>query len=249
MAKRGIDMLPLLDVFMVVLFVFATIQEQQLDSSTRERDEATAALAAATEAQVTLEEQLEGATREAEQAEAKVEASDARERSVRAERDELREACGPRQPGGPVCPAADPARKAAAEVVAVHARLLGKLAVFEVQLEGVPDLETGKLRTRCCYRADPPDGDWQACGEVPGEELERAAWLEAGADGLVDGLAETDGSAAVVLLSQDAGAKFLVSDDLADLLRERFPDHRVYDDGTRVSAGHCPVVAAPGGPG
>ena len=30
MARRNLDMLPLLDVFMVVLFVFATIQEGEL---------------------------------------------------------------------------------------------------------------------------------------------------------------------------------------------------------------------------
>jgi biopolymer transport protein ExbD len=54
MAKRGIDMLPLLDVFMVVLFVFATIQEGQLDDTTSQLEQAenarlAAELTAATE--------------------------------------------------------------------------------------------------------------------------------------------------------------------------------------------------------
>jgi hypothetical protein len=40
MAKRSIDMLPLLDVFMVVLFVFATIQEGQLDDTSSQLEQA-----------------------------------------------------------------------------------------------------------------------------------------------------------------------------------------------------------------
>ena len=35
-ARPRLDLLPLLDVFMVVLFVFATIQEKQLDETQRD---------------------------------------------------------------------------------------------------------------------------------------------------------------------------------------------------------------------
>jgi hypothetical protein len=241
MAKRGIDMLPLLDVFMVVLFVFATIQEQQLDSSAQELDDATTALATAEEVNAVLIEQLAAMSVELAGAEAAASARSEGEAKLREQLDEYLGECGPRQPGGPACPAANSVAKTAAEVVATHQRLLSKLAVFEIQLDGEPDLETGKLRTRCCYRAQPPEGAWQACGEVPSDALERRAWLDAGADGLVDGLADTDGSAAVVLLSQDRGAKFMVSDDLADLLRARFPDHRIYADGSSEARGRCPV--------
>ena len=39
MARHRLDLLPLLDVFMVVLFVFATIQEQRLGDSTRDAEQ------------------------------------------------------------------------------------------------------------------------------------------------------------------------------------------------------------------
>jgi hypothetical protein len=243
-AKRGIDMLPLLDVFMVVLFVFATIQEQQLDSSAQELADATAALAAAEAAQATLIDLLAASTIELGGANASMAAMREREAKLRAQLDEYVQECGPRQQGGPACPAANTEAAAAAEVVATHQRLLSRLAVFEIQLDGDPDLDTGELRTRCCYRAEPPEGAWRSCGQVPSDRLERSAWLEAGADGLVDGLADTQGSVAVVLLSQDRGARFLASDDLAVLLRQRFPDHRVYDDGSSETRGRCPDGAA-----
>ena len=244
MARRGIDMLPLLDVFMVVLFVFATIQEQQLDTSTQELDEARAALA------VAEAEQLAAQTL-ASQLDAELSSLEARSRQQTREVEALSERveeyereCGPRRLDGPACPAAalNPNATAQLDMAALHERLLDNVAVFEVELEGDPDFTTGKIRNRCCYRADPPTGIWRGCGVVPSEAIEQLGWLDDGAQGLVDGLSRTRGGNAVVMLSQGGLARYRISNDLAELLRERFPDHRVYDDGMVSGPPDCPLL-------
>lgn len=238
MARRGIDMLPLLDVFMVVLFVFATIQETQLDDSTQALDEAQQALARATEQRDQQAERIEQLDDQVTQLE--------RQAARVAELEELvsqyEAECGPRKPGGPVCPPAaiNPDAKAQVEMAALHERLLDNIAVFEVDIEGVPDLSTGELHNRCCFRASPPNGAWRSCGEVPNEELERVTWLDDGADGLLEGLGRTHGGNAVVLLRQGEDARYRVSNDLAELLRERMPSHRIYDDGSNAGPARCP---------
>ncbi|MCA9684555.1 MAG: hypothetical protein KC457_20385, partial [Myxococcales bacterium] len=92
-------MLPLLDVFMVVLFVFATIQESQLDATTSERDSAAAELSAA-------EAALELAEDEAEAQGARADAAETRRQALAEEIEAYERACGPTRPGGPRCPAA-----------------------------------------------------------------------------------------------------------------------------------------------
>ena len=229
--KRSLDLLPLLDVFMVVLFVFATIQEGELDDSEQQNEtlEAKAAAAeakakAATEllerVEAELEAELEVQTREA-----------ARASMLDAENQQFRQACGPRQPGGDLCPAANAEAKQLAELTDVQQRMLGAIAVFEVEIGGKADLDTGKLLERCCYRSDPPDGEWSSCGDLPRTRQDRQDWFDAGADGLREALRETREGGAIVLLRQSELASHNAGSDLAELLRARLPDHYVYDDG------------------
>jgi hypothetical protein len=227
MAKRGIDMLPLLDVFMVVLFVFATIQEQQLEDSVHEVDE--------------LHEALDETTRERDHQAERLTEHAARERELDQLLDRYELACGPRTPEGPVCPTAslDPDAQAQAAMAALHERLLDNIAVFEVDIEGMPDLATRELHNRCCYRADPPRGEWRSCGEVPTQEADMRTWLDDGADNLLEGLSRTRGGNAVVLLRQGLSVRYRLSNDLAELLRERMPNHRIYDDGTNAGPPRC----------
>lgn len=237
-------MLPLLDVFMVVLFVFATIQEQQLDSSVQELDDTSAALA---EARAEAERQADRAAQLEDQLtrlEVQTDAQAQTEEQLRDRVEQYEQECGPARPGGPACPAAavNPNAKAQAAMAALHERLLDNVAVFEVELEGEPDMTTGKVTNLCCYRPDPPSGAWKSCGEVPTDEADQRAWLDDGADGLVDGLSRTRGGNAVVLLRQGNWARYRLSNDLAELLRDRFPSHRVYDDGTTAGALECPLL-------
>src|SRR5690242_18541988 len=111
MAKRSIDMLPLLDIFMVVLFVFATIQEGQLDDTTALLEEAENAKL---DAEITAAtESVRAAAMSAEHA---------------AQITEYELVCGPRVPDGPLCPAADESTRKLAEVAAVHEQLLSHIA-------------------------------------------------------------------------------------------------------------------------
>ncbi|HVI02458.1 MAG TPA: hypothetical protein VM869_27310 [Enhygromyxa sp.] len=238
MARRGIDMLPLLDVFMVVLFVFATIQETQLDDSVHALDEAQQALARATEERDQQAERIEDLDEQV----TSLERQAARVAELEELLSQYEAECGPRKPTGPVCPPAsiNPDAKTQAEMAALHERLLDNIAVFEVDIEGVPDLATGELRNRCCYRASPPNGTWRSCGQVPTDGTELVTWLDDGADGLVEGLGRTHGGNAVVLLRQGEEARYRVSNDLAELLRERMPSHRIYDDGINAGPPRCP---------
>lgn len=226
MAKRSIDMLPLLDVFMVVLFVFATIQEGQLDDSAalleqaenaRLAAEVTAATESARAAALSLEHASQVAAYE--------------------------QACGPRVANGPLCPAADDDTRELAEVAAVHEQLLTHVAVFEVEIAG--ELQPNQIVDHCCVRIDPPKGEWQRCGVIPAGEQQRADWFDDGGEGLRDILRETRDGYAIVLLKQDLSASYQVSKDFAWLLQERLRDHYVYDNGVSNRALSCPLLPRP----
>jgi len=237
-------MLPLLDVFMVVLFVFATIQEQQIDSSTHELDALSETVTQLTHERDQQTERVEQLADELAELETRSRQQAARERELEQLVEAYEQECGPRRPNGPVCPTAavNPDAKAQAAMAALHERLLDNVAVFEVEVEGQGDLATGKLRNHCCYRADPPDGEWRRCGEIPSDAIEQVAWIDDGADGLIDGLSRTRGGNAVVLLRQGTLARYRISNDLAELLRERMPSHRIYDDGASAGPLRCPLL-------
>ena len=114
--------------------------------------------------------------------------------------------------------------------------------MFEIEIEGRSDLEANVLRNRCCVRADPPTGEWLACGEVPGDPDTRETWLDDGGEGLLATLRRTRSGNAIVLLRQGGRARFRLSNDLAELLRARLPEHRIYDDGLSREALRCPLL-------
>lgn len=231
MARRSIDMLPLLDVFMVVLFVFATMREQELDASVgREqelRDELAATRSQLADAQRRAEEAAahEGgeAARVAEQ-----EAAQWREKAERAREalQALREQTEATAPGEDV-----------ARHQEVYRRLLDHFTVYEIEIAG---LETdGAIVNRCCYRIDVQHG-WRACGEVPAAASDRVAWLDAGGGGLLDALRKTKGGNALTIVRQDEIATHRVAAKLGDLLRDRFDRHEIYAGTTSPTAIECP---------
>lgn len=240
--KRPIDMLPLLDVFMVVLFVFATIQEQQLDSSAQELDDTSEALATAAAEREQQAAQIEALETELERVRDRSDQQSKREDQLSERVEAYEQVCGPQQPGGSVCPPAEvnPDARAQAAMASLHERLLDNVAVFEIEIGGEPDLQTGKIRNLCCYRADPPTGVWQDCGEMPSDADLQVRWMADGADGLARGLGRTRGGKAIVLLRQGNDASWRVSNDLAELLRERMPNARIYDDGATAGPFECP---------
>jgi hypothetical protein len=226
MAKRSIDMLPLLDIFMVVLFVFATIQEGQLDDTTTLLAEAENARLAA---------EVTAATESARAAVLSAELS--------AELAAYEQECGPRVADGPLCPAADPDTRQLIEVAQVHGQLLSHIAVFELEIAG--EAHPNQILDHCCVRADPPRGEWRRCGVIPAGEQPRADWFDDGGDGLRDVLRETRDGYAIVLLEQDLAASYQVSKDLARLLHERLRGHYVYDNGVSNDGLSCPLLPKP----
>jgi hypothetical protein len=214
-------MLPLLDVFVVVLFVFATIQEQKLDSSVKQVEEL----------QAELEARAEPPPKDAE--------AEARERELEAKLEQYEQACGPRGPDDPLCPAATPEGTELAERRQLDDRLMENVAVFEIELQGLPNLETDRTQIRCCFRADPPRGPWRSCGELPTASQARSDWFDGGAEGLRDALRQTKDGFAIVMVSQDDAAGLNRTMDLNSLLRDRLDTHHVYDLGVVETLG-CP---------
>lgn len=243
MRKRNLDMLPLLDVFMVVLFVFATIQEGELDSTVREVDELKAQLleAQAMAAAESARAAMQGAELEL-QAQQKDQAA-----QLEAELADYQRACGPRRPGDPLCPAADAEAREQAEVAVMQEQLLSNIAVFQIEIAGEVDLESGRVINHCCFRADPPQGEWQRCGAVPSAKAEQSDWFDEGADGLREQLRQTRDGYAIILLQQDLPARYQLTKDFSQLLSSRLREHYVYDNGVTTDPLQCPLLPGPDG--
>ncbi|PRQ09179.1 hypothetical protein [Enhygromyxa salina] len=239
MRKRSLDMLPLLDVFMVVLFVFATVQESELDSTIREVDELQAKLL---EAQVMHAAEAARASVLAAQVEVQAQQRD-RATQLEAELADYQRACGPRGADDPLCPAADPERREQAEIAVMQDQLLSNIAVFQIEIGGEVDLESGRVINHCCFRADPPIGEWRRCGEVPYSRIAQADWFDEGANGLRESLKQTREGYAIILLQQDKPASYQLTKDFAQLLQSRLRDHYVYDNGVAAGPLQCPLLA------
>ena len=238
MARRSLDMLPLLDVFMVVLFVFATIQEGELAAEEEQTEELEKQVVAA---------QLQAATAQAQAANLAAQLATASQtehdkRELEAQVEAYQRACGPRGADDPLCPAAQTQVRELAEVAEVHEQLLTNIAVFEIEIAGQADLESGRVINHCCFRADPPQGEWQRCGEVPTDDTARGDWFDDGADGLREQLRETRDGYAIVLVQQDGAAGYQMSKDFSRLLHERLREHYVYDNGVSDAPLQCTAL-------
>ena len=224
--RHGLDLLPLLDVFMVVLFVFATIQEQQLDVSEHELATLRSELAAMrAEAQAEPEPAVE-LTLRSELAQARGESVELRDALARLRR-AAESAAAAGATGG-------------AEVLRrqeVLGKLIDHFSVFEIEIDGA--LLDGVVHNRCCYRTEPLSGQWLACGEVPAAATELRDWLAEGGAGLIDALRRTKGGNAMTIVRQNERATYRVGRKLEEQLRERFPDHKIYDEGVAVHSLAC----------
>lgn len=233
--RHRLDLLPLLDVFIVVLFVFATVHERKIDESVQARDEL-----------ATRIEELENALGEArrrssaadrvdgdgsEHAPAKLQelrrrAEDA-ERRLDALRRETEAAFQQWAPGEDATRQADVFRK-----------LLDHFTVFEIEISGTGDAAADVVN-RCCYRVDLGDGGWRSCQSVPADPEQRRDWIEQGAGGLSDALRKTRGGNAMTIVRQDPVATHRIGSKLGDLLREQFPTHQIYAGGVAPSEIMC----------
>lgn len=232
--RHGLDLLPLLDVFMVVLFVFATIQERQLDVTAR----TTAALAAELRAQEVDRGELARLRQEHAAALAASEA--VRGELTRAGEAELELRAALEQVRATAEQAAATATTPGDEVLRrqeVLARLLDHFSVFEVEIDG--ELVGDAVVNHCCYRTEPLAGAWQACGAVPAATAELQDWLAEGGVGLIDALRRTRGGNALTIVRQNERATWRVGRKLEEQLRERFPEHKIYGEGVAVHSLAC----------
>lgn len=248
MARHRLDLLPLLDVFMVVLFVFATIQEGRLDDTTRSEQRLEERLAEAQaelrQARRKIQDHEHGeATVEAERSEderARL-AAQAESAHLREELAELREAFVEHRDETRQDLEAMGAPAEALELIEVLTKVLDKYSVFEIELVGVEGVEgdEGSVVNRCCYRVDPLVDEWHSCGEVPLQAEDRERWLDEGAGGLAAALRKTKGGNAMTLVRQDHAAGYRIAGRLVEQLRQRYADQHFYAEDEEVLEDHC----------
>jgi biopolymer transport protein ExbD len=233
--RHTLDLLPLLDVFMVVLFVFATIQERELVTTSQATAELEAELRRARAAAAAAErvEQEHAAAVAAEKA-AQAELAQAREQQAQLQEamKELRAAAEQ---------AAATGTTAGAEVLRrqnVLARLLDNFSVFEIEIDG--ELAGDGVINRCCFRTEPLAGEWKPCGAVPAKGEELRDWLAEGAGGLVEALRRTRGGNALTIVRQNERATSRIARSLEMQLRERLPEHKIYGEPVAVHSLACP---------
>lgn len=239
--RHGLDLLPLLDVFMVVLFVFATIQEHQLGATAeasaamqRElvalRARAAEPVVAAAEAEALRRAQADSAASERD-ARAALALARSELAELHAAMDRLRAAAEQ---------AAATGDTSGAEVLRrqeILARLLDHFSVFEIEVDGAPG-DAGMIN-HCCYRNEPLAGAWQSCGQLPAATADLQDWLAGGGAGLIDALRRTRGGNALTIVRQNERATWGIGRKLEEQLRERFPDHKLYHEGVAVHALAC----------
>jgi hypothetical protein len=236
--RHQLDLLPLLDVFMVVLFVFATIQEQRLDDTTRDAERLEQRLAAADQAlAATVAREQEARQIENSQAAAALEAQQEAQR-LRGELQRLRQGVADAQARVDDELARMGLPEQTLERLQLLSRLLEKHGVLEIELLGQPGAD-GMPINRCCYRIDPLHDEWRTCGQVPSLAEERERWLDGGANGLAEALRRTKGGNAMTLVRQDLGVSHGAAGHLAELLRSRFPDRTVDVGEARVLQARC----------
>ena len=253
---RHIDMLPLLDVFMVVLFVFATIQEDEHEAERAEFERLVAQLDVSArqqqaEAATRLKEAERGAAdakAESERLAAQLNASAQQQAEVIArlevaERDaaDAKEATNklrakvasfvkPFTPSKKDAPGGDDAQEVdeALRQLEVLDKLLDHYTVFEIEVVGEADADGSAVTNRCCYRTDTFKTPWKSCETVPYGKAELDAWLQDGGDGLVAALRRTKGGNAMTVIRQDTTATHQVTRDLSASLLKIFPEHEIY---------------------
>ena len=249
-SSRHLDMLPLLDVFMVVLFVFATIQENKHEAERAEFEHLATRLhdsvrqqqaVAATRIRV-AERGAADAKADSERLAAQLDASAQQQAEVTARLEVAeREAADAKK-------AADKLRAEAASVVKqfipsnkdaqgvdeflrrqeVLDKLLNHFTVFEIEVVGEADADGGTVTNRCCYRTDTSKTPWKSCETVPYRAAELDAWLQDGGDGLVAALRRTKGGNALTVIRQDRTATYRVAHSLSASLLKFFPEHEIY---------------------
>lgn len=194
-------MLPLLDVFMVVVFLFATIQEGTAKQLEEEAE-------AAAEAQA---EAVASANRQAAAAEA------ARDRARDAAAKLKRQLAASRE-ASPNTP--DPRTRVVLE------RLLEKATVVEIEITGELT-DDGEVAHQCCFRTDPRKPNFSSCGSPPTDAEGMQRWLDEAAS-LNAALRTTRGGAALTLIRQDDVAVYRIGARVADTIRALHPDRQVY---------------------
>lgn len=217
MRKKPLDMIPFVDIMIVVLFIFATIEEGEHEAS--EAPEKVAEL-----------------EKENERLNAELAKLGGQKRTAELERDELSKAVEASK--DQIDQSLEARRKN--EVIGA---LLGEAQVIEVEIEGEPGAED--TVNRCCFRRFSLKGEWKTCGVVPNDPDERTRWLDDGAGGLLTELNATGATPTMVLIRQEKDAAYNISDKLGEQVRGRTPIKKTYSITVDTPVERCVPAGGP----
>lgn len=245
------DMLPLIDVILVVLFVFATIEEgntQNQSSSVQMKEQQIDNLQSLlNQLQSQLDEMIPAETLESALA-SKDETIDAQKKTAAQQAQTVAELKKTIQDQKTDLKRSDQKTKdilkfklkvsdqrldlesvKRAESLIKH--LLKQNIVTEVEISGEDNT--------CCYRQDPQKGSWQSCGQVP--IYPNKTWLKGpDAQKLNNTLESTRGGNAITIVRQDVNASHLISVRLQSVIRQEISESKVYvDDASPLPKAKC----------
>lgn len=203
-------MIPLLDIMIVVLFVFATIEEGEAVPDDRAK--------------------VESLEADNQRLRAEVASAASVRTAAELERDELRSAVDASREEIAEALEANRQRE-------IMKALLGEAQVIEVEIEGQPTEHD--ITNPCCYRRFSPDAAWKSCGDVPTSSDDRARWLDDGASGLLAELNATGKTPTMVIVRQERDAAYNISDDVGKQIRDRTPIQKTYAVTVETPVEHC----------
>lgn len=202
--RHRVDLLPLLDVFMVVLFVFASIQEETLQHTQAEHADVLA---------------------QARQQDVRLAMADAAWVRANAEVERLEQALAIEQTRAH----ADEVALGGVEALRQRdllARMRAGAMFVEVEVSGRSN-DDGSIINHCCYRIG--EGTWHSCGDVPVTRDALEQWRVSDPDFVqVLGAPKADGPR-FVFVRQNAAATYAIATRIGDVLRARYRDAQVYD--------------------
>lgn len=265
-SQKPLDMLPLLDVMMVILFAFATIQEGKLADTDEERDAKTVALAELIEERDTLADESDQLRKERDVAQEKLDKAeiDKKIREIEQltemlqakldenkqlkEREKALDMENLRQKNALDALEADlrklkelPESQSRAEQERknqILERLLEKNKVLEIEMKGTVGTD-GLVTNHCCYRTDPTSQTWESCGAIPPLSENMTRWMQEDRYGLAKALRKTFGGNAITIIRRDNTTTRIVGEALTKLVQQEFPEQKVYNAGVAVVEADC----------
>lgn len=222
---RPVDMLPLLDIILVVLFVFATLEEGKTITNQEQIKKLKQELSAALQTLQTLRDAapptdsadpLAGLMTQIESLQAQNEELKQQQQASKADAKEIEEQMKQ------LLALKDNFENR--EYRLEHMARQDTLIKYLIKQVYITEVEIANSDNQCCYRQDPSKGQWLSCGRVPPGESFMEEWLKTGAGRQLSEILEaTRGGNALTIITV-SGIVGSIQEDLDSVLARLYKD-------------------------